>query len=412
VTTSAWPAERLKHVAGVAFSSVDKKSVEGQIPVKLCNYTDVYYKDEITADLPFMEATASLDQVRSFTLRAGDVLITKDSEAADDIGVAAFVPETLDGVVCGYHLAVLRPRRDRVDPRYLFWGMASAYAREQMSVSASGVTRFGLRFGDVGDLRLLVPELDRQRAVAQFLDRETARIDDIIAANGRLARLVHLRRRAYADAVLGSGTYPVVRVKSVVHRITSGPRGWAAYFSEEGRPFLRITNVSRDALDVSDGDLMRVNPPDGAEAERTRIEDGDVVVSITADVGSVGVVSGQFVGGHVSQHLALLRTHEARIESRWLALALFASAGQAQLDSARYGGTKTQLSLEDVAEVRVPLPPLDEERAILRRWSDMESVSLGLKAAIEHQMRLLRERRQALITAAVTGQTDAAGDAA
>ncbi|MBK8003908.1 MAG: hypothetical protein IPK12_08155 [Gemmatimonadetes bacterium] len=78
-------------------SNVDKKSYDGQQPVRLCNYTDVYYNERITADLELMAATATPEQVERFTLRANDVLITKDSETADDIAVAAFVPADMPG---------------------------------------------------------------------------------------------------------------------------------------------------------------------------------------------------------------------------------------------------------------------------------------------------------------------------
>jgi type I restriction enzyme S subunit len=123
-------------------SNVDKKTVSGERSVRLCNYTDVYYNERITAELPFMEATASVDQIARFGLRAGDVLLTKNSETPDDIAVPAYVVADLPDVVCGYHLALLRPGRE-VDGRYLFWALSSRSSREQFSASANGITRFG-----------------------------------------------------------------------------------------------------------------------------------------------------------------------------------------------------------------------------------------------------------------------------
>ena len=90
-----WKVRRLKTITSVQLSNVDKKSLEGQQPVSLCNYTDVYYHERITADLDFMSATASPEQVHRFTLRADDVLITKDSESWTDIAVPAVVAEDL-----------------------------------------------------------------------------------------------------------------------------------------------------------------------------------------------------------------------------------------------------------------------------------------------------------------------------
>ncbi len=95
----------LKRIASVRVSDVDKKSVEGEPPVRLCNYTDVYYRDEIEPGQAFMVATASPEQIAAFRLQPGDVIITKDSETADDIAVPAYVRATASDLICGYHLA-------------------------------------------------------------------------------------------------------------------------------------------------------------------------------------------------------------------------------------------------------------------------------------------------------------------
>lgn len=104
-----WEATKLKFVAQVSASNVDKKSKVGERPVQLCNYTDVYYSETIEANANFMKATATQEQVDKFTLRAGDTIITKDSEDPADIAVPAFVSKDLNGVVCGYHLSIIRP---------------------------------------------------------------------------------------------------------------------------------------------------------------------------------------------------------------------------------------------------------------------------------------------------------------
>lgn len=346
------------------------------------------------------------EQFRACALAPGDLVLEK-SGGGDQQPVGAVVMFDHDTPAVPTNFAARIRPTPTVDARFLCYVFATTYTLRLNVRSIKQTT--GLQNLDVGAYLAegwAVPPLSHQVRIADFLDRETARIDAVISAKGRVLELMRVRARACADELLRSEPHPVARVKAVIRRITSGPRGWASYFSEAGRPFLRISNVLRDRLEVSDYDLIRVNPPDGAEAERTRTEEGDVVVSITADVGSVGVVSTQFAGGHVSQHLALLRPVKDRIEPRWLALALFGSEGQAQLDSARYGGTKTQLSLDDVAEVWLPLPPLDHQQAILARWSQMESAAERLGRVIESQIGLLRERRQALIATAVAGQID------
>ena len=103
-----WDVTLIKHVANVRFSGVDKHSHDHETPVRLCNYTDVYKNDRITSKMNLMQATATSAEIARLTLKSGDVIITKDSETPDDIAVPAWVPEDLPGVVCAYHLGLLR----------------------------------------------------------------------------------------------------------------------------------------------------------------------------------------------------------------------------------------------------------------------------------------------------------------
>jgi type I restriction enzyme S subunit len=145
----SWNARRLKTFADVQASNVDKNVNEGEIPVQLCNYTDVYYGDMILARTDFMKATATPLELTKFQLRGGDVLITKDSESGTDIAVPAYVPETLDGVICGYHLAIVRPKQSQIDGQYLYFAFLTHGVRDQFHVAANGITRYGLSQHDI-----------------------------------------------------------------------------------------------------------------------------------------------------------------------------------------------------------------------------------------------------------------------
>lgn len=166
----------LKRLARIAASNVDKKSVEGEHPIDLCNYTDVYYHDEILNDLEFMKATATHEQISAFSLRAGDVLITKDSETREDIGIPAFVPRYLENVLCGYHLSILRPNQNVVDSKFLFWSLKSESAKSHFARLAKGVTRFAIGYEEIGSLAIRVPPLEEQVRIARFLDAATNEI--------------------------------------------------------------------------------------------------------------------------------------------------------------------------------------------------------------------------------------------
>jgi len=190
-----WKVRRLKHVCSMFSSNVDKKSVEGQPAVKLCNYTDVYYNEEIHEGLDFMRATATQEQIEKFTLKEGDTLITKDSESPDDIAIPAFVPRTLPGVICGYHLAVIRPKSG-VNGRFVSRLFQSSYVKAKCHVGANGLTRYGLSQAALNDLEFPVPPLTEQITIASFLHQETSKIDALISEQQRLIELLKEKRQA------------------------------------------------------------------------------------------------------------------------------------------------------------------------------------------------------------------------
>ena len=149
-----WEIRRLRTVAEMRVSNVDKHTKKGEFPVRLCNYVDVYKNERITQAMHFMSATASQDEIKRFRLERDDVLITKDSETWDDIGVPALVTESADDLLSGYHLALLRPFKEMLGA-YLARTLQNKKAAYQFHVRANGVTRYGLTH--VGIQSILIP---------------------------------------------------------------------------------------------------------------------------------------------------------------------------------------------------------------------------------------------------------------
>jgi type I restriction enzyme, S subunit len=168
MTPQGWKKFRLNQIADIVFSGVDKKSKPGQEKVFLCNYMDVYKNAYITHSLNFMEATASESEIEKFSLRVGDVLITKDSETPDDIGVPAVVVEELTNVICGYHLALIRPNKGMVNPIFLGKALGGSMLQKKLSQIATGATRYGLSKSAVEDLEILLPPLNEQNKISDI----------------------------------------------------------------------------------------------------------------------------------------------------------------------------------------------------------------------------------------------------
>jgi len=186
-----WNLKCLADVATLVVSNVDKKIVPNERAVKLCNYTDVYYNRYIDSAIGFSEGTASEREIATFQIKAGDVLITKDSETSDDIAVPALVTEDMERVLCGYHLAIVRPDRMKMHAGFLSFLLQTKYMRHYFSKLANGVTRFGLTKESVEHARLPLPPPDEQAHIAGILrtwDSDIRQIEDLISAKLRLKR--------------------------------------------------------------------------------------------------------------------------------------------------------------------------------------------------------------------------------
>ena len=222
-----WRVSRLRNMAEMRVSNVDKHSRATETAVRLCNYVDVYHNERITSGLPFMHATATAGEIERFGLRQGDVLITKDSETWNDIGVPALVEETAPGVVVGYHLAILRPYLQSTHPGYLLRALQSTAVASQFHVRANGVTRFGLTRSAIKAIRIPAPPLAEQAAISRFLDQTVNRIQRYVSArqkliggirigqssaDGEIGLLTEYRIRLIADVVTGKldvrGSFP------------------------------------------------------------------------------------------------------------------------------------------------------------------------------------------------------------
>lgn len=404
MTSSALVTARLRQVATIRPSNVDKKSLPNESPVRLCNYTDVYYNEDIRNNAEFMAATATPDQIATFTLRAGDVLITKDSESPDDIGVPAYVPDDLDGVLCGYHLSLIRPDTTHVHPRYLFWALKSAAVQSSMSAAALGITRFALRSIEVANLEVPLPKKRAQIQIADFLDRETARIDSLLGKKRVLAVMSHEQMASRITEMTEAREWSPVRLKYLLReQITDGPHE-TPEFVDKGIPFLSVDSI-QDGQIVFDGCRYVTSEAYGEYARKCRPEKGDLLLTKAASIGKVAEVVTDNVFA-VWSPLALLKPDHSKVSTRFLFFALLGRSVQEQMILASTSNTQSNLSMPDIGRLIVRLPALKDQKRIARALTQQWARRAQLVVKLFDSRQLLLQRRQALITAAVTGQMD------
>ncbi len=199
-----WKVLKLKFLSDVQASNVDKISYSNEQEVILCNYIDVYKNEYITNKLDFMKSTASSDQIKKLTIHSGNILLTKDSETADDIGVPAFVKDIsgIKSLVCGYHLYLVKS--EHINPKFLFRYLQGKKVRGKFEISSNGVTRFGLSNYPLINLKILIPPLKEQEQVTKYIDTTSEKIDlSIMKLKEQKEKFIEYRSSLIYNAVIG-----------------------------------------------------------------------------------------------------------------------------------------------------------------------------------------------------------------
>lgn len=197
---SHWAVRRLKQLSEVIPSNVDKHIFPEEIQVRLCNYTDVYYNEKIDSTTPMKNGSCDEYEYQKFHVQKNDVIITKDSESPDDIGVPCLISEQLDGVVCGYHLTILRPVL--INGEYLFRFVQTDGTRRYFEVNSNGMTRYGLGKSSIENLVVCSPPLLEQEQIVSFLDQKTGEIDETIHTERKKIELLKEYRQSLISSVV------------------------------------------------------------------------------------------------------------------------------------------------------------------------------------------------------------------
>lgn len=392
-------------VADARPSNVDKKSKPGESAVRLVNYTDVYYNQMIHPEMDLMEASASAEHIERFGVHAGDLIITKDSETPDDIGIPAIVSEAAPDMVCAYHLSLLRPDVAKIDPKFLYWYLESNPAKAHWYTSAFGVTRYSIQGGAVAHLPIPDLDGDTQKRIVSYLDREITEIDAMITKLDGLGETLRLRRLRENQVVLAG--FPRVPL-GIYCRIVNGStplRSRDDYWSTSGGfPWLNSAAVNNAVVLNAPRQVTSIAM---IECHLPRVRPGDVLIGITGQGRTRGMVARSGIECTISQHVAAVQTHGGW-DSRFLYYALDAEYRNLRSDSESAGSTKGAITCAMLSQYRVPLPPLDEQIRIAGELDVAAARVDAMLAKVADLKTLLLERRAALITDVVTGKKEVA----
>lgn len=245
----------------------------------------------------------------------------------------------------------------------------------------------------IKDIEIPFPPLEEQKRIAAILDRADAirrKRKEAIALTEELLRSTFLDM--FGDPVTNPKGWNSTTLGKLINFITSGSRGWAKYYSETGRLFLRIQNVKDGQLLLND--TAFVEPPDCAETRRTLVKQGDVIISITADLGRTAVIPSGLPPAHINQHLALVRVDQDQIEPSYLAAFLSSVGGQIQFERLNREGVKAGLNFDDIKSLNILVPPRNKQKEYLKLRDKHSKISQEYTEVVDRSENLFNSLLQ------------------
>lgn len=215
----------------------------------------------------------------------------------------------------------------------------------------------------VEEIKIPVPSMQEQHRIADILFKIDALMGKRQQQAEKLDELVKARFvEMFGDPVRNTKLFPQHELKEYIQFLTSGSRGWAKFFSDDGELFITIKNVKNGHINLSD--VQHVMPPDNAEAKRTKVQAGDLLISITADLGRTGVVSDNLAqrGAYINQHLTCIRLKKDEVLPQYVSAFLESAAGKRQFSAKNQSAVKAGLNFEAIKSLRLFMPPLELQR--------------------------------------------------
>jgi len=278
----------------------------------------------------------------------------------------------------------LTPDEEKLDYKFLAYWLK--FKKNALLNEARGVALQNISKTIVAKQVISLPSVAEQQRIVSLLDQADAlrrKRKESIKLLDEYVQAVFMEM--FGDPVTNPKRWSTKPVGDLIDFMTSGSRGWAKYYSNSGEKFLRIQNVTKNKLKLDD--LAFINAPDTAEAHRTRVQKGDVLLSITADLGRTAVIPEGFGTAHISQHLALLRLKPS-FSPFFVSAFLSSAGGMYQINKLNKGGVKAGLNFNDVKSIKVPMPPIELQTAYERNCKDAELVlskMLDQQLEIENQ---------------------------
>lgn len=345
--------------------------------VKSTDYSDAYATPVLTAGKSFIlgktnETDGIFDQL--------PVIIFDDFTTATQFVNFRFK-------VKSSAMKILHINTDLVIPKYIF------YRLQIIQFDHSTHKRYWIQ--SYSKIKVSIPSLDEQSRIVSRIEELFSELDKAVDT----LKTTKEQLEVYRQAVLKDAFSDFEKkdsIRNLTTVVTSGSRGWAKYYSDSGALFVRIGNLTHSGIDIDFRDIQHITPPDNAEGVRTRLQPNDVLVSITADLGSIGFVSEKVEEAYINQHIALVRFQNP-VQGRFMAWYLRSEYGQKDLLKNKRGGGKLGLGLDDIRDTPVPIVDDITATEIVDKVEEQLSVCDSIEKTVDTALTQADAMRQSIL---------------
>ena len=365
---------------GYSFKS-DQYVDSGIRVIRIANVQKGYIEDNSPVFYPL--DSEGLDK---YMLEEEDLLIS----LTGNVGRVALLQKDMLPAALNQRVACLRLKTDRITKGFLFHILNSDFFEQQCILASNGVAQKNMNTEWLKDYEVPLYSISEQLKITEILDKTRKIIE---ARNKELVNLDSLIKARFVeffgDTVINPKGWTEHRLDEYITFLTSGSRGWAQYFTDEKNElFITIKNVKNNHIIL--GDIQYVDAPENKEAERTKVKTGDLLISITADLGRTGVVDDSIAdrGAYINQHLSLVRLDRDKINPLYVSYFLETSGGKRQFESKNQNGVKAGLNFEAIKSLKILVPPIEIQKQYIDFVKQVDKSKVAVQKALDETQTL------------------------
>ena len=325
-----------------------------------------------------------------YGFKAGDFLLVSRNPHLKKAGVVGF-----EGICSEKTFVLATANSEVLLPEYLPFILQNDTFWEYAYQHRHGSTNTFINWSTLANYEFELPNIEIQRKLAEILWAINDTMESykrLILATDELVKSQFIEM--FGDPLKNPRHLPQFRLEKFIHFLTSGSRGWAKYYSEDGEWFITITNVKN--CKVSIDNIQCICPPHNAEAERTRVKEGDLLISVTADLGRTGVITKEIAdhGAYINQHLTCIRLEQSALDPTYVAYFMETEAGKKQFFEKNLSSVKAGLNFDSIRSLRLLVPPLEQQKEFVNFLQQSDKSKFAVLNCLKRNLLLILQKTE------------------